>query len=715
MVGMADLNAITRIFVPAMDCPDEEREIRAALSRVPGISGLTFHLFSRQVEVRHDGDIDRVLSALAAIGMPGQPVDGSFRKADIPEAPGGPLRTFGAALALLAIAAGARLFHLFPAAGQYPFLPAVLAGGLPVAIRGFREIRNRSLGMNALMTVSIGGAAFMGELTEDAVVVTLFALANYLEAKSLDRARRATAALFESAPEQAVVRAGGVDRVIPAEHVLPGDLLVIRAGERVPVDAQVREGASDVDESVLTGESRPVGKSAGSPLHAGTVNGRGLLVAEAVRPLSDSTFARILRRVEEAQAGKAPIQATMEQFAAVYTPGVLAFALLTAALPPLLGYGAPLEWAYRALVVLVIACPCAIVLAAPVAAVSALTRATRDGILVKGANALETLGRARTIAFDKTGTLTQGRLRVVRVRTLGGATIREVVRLAAIVEAGSAHPAAEALRHEAQRLGISGSTGSTQADGFTVHEGRGVSARVDGRTVHVGNRRLFEEIGVAPATLDAALGQDGTASGCTVSIVGDDSGTIGILEMEDVPRDEAAGVVRALREMGVVRLPMLTGDREAVARATGVAVGIDEIHSGLLPEEKQALVRRMVSEAGIVAFVGDGVNDAPALALASVGIAMGAAASPAAIDTADVVLMSGDLHRLPGAVKLGRRMVSIVRQNVASALVIKAAFLAAAAAGHASLWMAVVADMGTTLIVIFNGLRLLRTAPEKER
>jgi Cd2+/Zn2+-exporting ATPase len=699
----------TRIFVPAMDCPDEEREIRAALSRLPGVSGLTFHLFSRQVVVRHAGDVETLLAALAAIGMPGQPVDGSFRKADIPEAPSGPLRTFCAALALAAIAVALHLAGLFPGAGQYLFLPAVLAGGLPVAVRGWHELRNRSLGMNALMTVSIGGAAIMGELVEDAAVVTLFALANYLEAKSLDRARRATASLFDTAPEHAVVRIGGADRVIPAEHVAPGQLLAIRAGERIPVDAVVVEGASDVDEAVLTGESLPVAKSPGSQLSAGTVNGAGFLLAEALRPLSESTFARILRHVEEAQSGKAPIQATMERFAAIYTPGVLLVGIATALLPPLLGLGNPGVWAYRALVVLVIACPCAIVLAAPVAAVSALTRATRDGILVKGANALETLGRARAFAFDKTGTLTRGRLRVVRTRTFGGATEREVVRLAAIVEGGSAHPAAEAFRHEAARLGVAPAVDAARAERFTMHEGRGVSAEVDGRIVHVGNRRLFAEIGLPVAVLDPALARDGVPSGRTVSIVGDSGGVFGIIEMEDLPRDEAGAVVDALRRMGIGRLAMLTGDHDAVARASAAIVGIEEVHAELMPEDKQALVRRMVDEAGIVAFVGDGVNDAPALALASVGVAMGGAGSATAMDTADVVLMSGDLRRLPGAVRLGRRMVGVIRQNVASALLIKAAFLAAAAAGYASLWMAVAADMGTTLLVVFNGLRLLRS------
>jgi Cd2+/Zn2+-exporting ATPase len=299
-------------------------------------------------------------------------------------------------------------------------------------------------------------------------------------------------------------------------------------------------------------------------------------------------------------------------------------------------------------------------------------------------------------------------MRVVRARTAGGATVRELVRLAAIAEAGSAHPAAEALRHEAQRLGLLGAVDPSRAEGFAVHEGRGISARVDGKAVLVGSRRLFEEAGADLSSLDALLAGDGAPSGRTASIVGGPAGILGVVEMEDLPRDESEGVVGALRAGGAERIVMLTGDHEDVARATAAAVGIEEVHAGLLPEDKQEWVRRLVAEHGIAVFVGDGVNDAPALALASVGVAMGSAGSAAAIDTADVVLMSGDLHRLPGAVAHGRRMVSVIRQNLFASLAIKAAFLAAASAGYASLWMAVVADMGTTLLVVFNGLRLLR-------
>ncbi len=701
---------VTRIFVPAMDCPDEEKEIRAALGRVPGIEGMAFHLFSRQVEVRHRGDADRILSALKSVGMEGHPVDESLRKADIPEATRSPLTTFYVSAALFLAGGLAHVLLTGTAWDERLFLAALLAGGARVALRGAREIRNRSLGMNALMTISISGTAILGEWAEGGAVVTLFALANYLEARSLDRARRATAGLFAVSPETAVVREGGpegTERTVSAEEVRAGDILVIRPGERVPVDAVVFKGASDLNESVLTGESAPVPRNEGDPLYAGTVNGRGLLLAEAVRPLAESTFARILRRVEEAQSEKAPIQTFMERFAAIYTPAVLAAAVLVAVLPPLLGHGALAEWSYRALVLLVIACPCAIVLAAPVATVSALTRATRDGILVKGARHLEALGKIRAVAFDKTGTLTGGKLKVTRVRAAGGATEADVVRLAGAVEAGSAHPAAEAVRHEARRRGIARAARGTLARTLEVIAGRGISAEVEGERVYVGNRRLFDEIGSVTPDVDAMLAESSAVATRTVSLVGTSRAVAGILEMEDAIRPEAPAVVRSLRDLGVGHVVMLTGDRADVARAAGAAVGIDEVLPGLLPDDKLDKVRELVAAHGAVAMVGDGVNDAPALALSSVGIAMGAAGSPAAIETADVALMAEDLRKIPLAVTLGRRMVSVVRQNVASALVIKAAFLMAATAGYATLWMAVAADMGTSLLVIFNGLRLL--------
>jgi Cd2+/Zn2+-exporting ATPase len=397
------------------------------------------------------------------------------------------------------------------------------------------------------------------------------------------------------------------------------------------------------------------------------------------------------------------VQTFMERFAAAYTPAVLSVALLVAALPPLLFGEAPMVWAYRGLVLLVIACPCAIVLAAPVVTLSALTRATRDGIVAKGARHLETLGKVRAVAFDKTGTLTRGRLRVVRVRPAARVAEDEVIRLAAVVEGGSAHPAAEAIRREAARRGVATAARGSLARTFVAVDGMGVSAEVDGVRVHVGNRRLFETLGCGAEGLGDPVGPD------TVVLVGSERGVAGAIDLSDELRPEAAETVRALRSLGVRHVALLTGDREAAAKSAAAAAGIDAVSHGLLPEEKLSEVRRLVAAHGAVAMVGDGVNDAPALALATVGIAMATAGSPAAMETADVALLTGDLRKIPSAVVTGRRMVSLVRQNVALSLAIKAGFLGLAVAGYATLWMAVLADMGTTLLVIFNGLRLLRT------
>jgi len=699
----------TRIFVPAMDCPDEEREIRAALSRLPEVVSLDIRLFSRQVEVRHRGSVTPVLSALRRIGMEGHPVDEALRAANLPEANRAPLNVFllsGAALLL-----GALLRAVFPGnpLARLPFLAAILVGGAPVALRGAREARNRSLGMNALMTISIGGSALLGEWEEAAVVVTLFALANHLEARSLDRARRATLDLFAASPELAVVRVGGPtgeERTVPAEEVRPGDTLIVRPGERVPVDAVIHRGTSEMNEALLTGESAPVEKKEGDPIYAGTVNGRGLLIATTARTLSDSTYARILRRVEEAQAEKAPVQSFMDRFASVYTPSVLGVAVLVAALPPLIRHEDPLVWAYRGLVLLVIACPCAIVLAAPVVTLSALTRTTRAGVLVKGARHLEALGKVRAVAFDKTGTLTHGRLRVARVRAGRGYAESEVLRLAAAVEAASAHPAAEAIRREAARRGVATAARGSLARTFATVDGQGVSAVVDGVRVCVGNRRLFEGMGHTAEMLGAL---PAAGEGTSVAIVGTEQGVAGAIDLSDELRPEAAETVRALRALGIQHIALLTGDHATAARAAAASAGIDEVSHGLLPEDKLSEVRRLTAAYGAVAMVGDGVNDAPALALATVGIAMAAAGSPAAMETADVALLAGDLRKIPFAIALGRRMVAAVRQNVAASLAIKAGFLGLAVAGYATLWMAVLADMGTTLLVIFNGLRLLRT------
>ena len=705
----SDKTTTTTIFVEALDCPDEEREIRAALERLPCVESLTFRLFARQVVVAHKGPADPVLDALKRIGMEGRPVDDTLKKADIPKNDLAQYRTF--LLAGAALVVGIFMVLLYPGKplARLPFLASIILGGFPVLLRGVREIRNLSLGMNMLMTISIGGAALLGEWIEASVVVTLFALANLLEARSLDRARRATAEIFASTPDLAVIRTGGAqgeEQTVPAGEVRPGDTLVIRPGERVPVDAVIYYGASDLNEALLTGESLPVEKKEGDPLYAGTVNGRGLLIAHASRRLSDSTYAQILRRVETAQAEKAPVQTFMERFAAIYTPAVLAAAILVAVLPPLFGYGTFSTWTYRALVMLVIACPCAIVLAAPVAAVSALTSATREGILFKGAKHLEALGKIRAIAFDKTGTLTHGRLRVTRVLPVAGAAEDEVLRLAGAVEAGSAHPVAEAIRKEAAQRGVATAARGTVARTFKVIEGQGVSAEVEGKTLYVGNAGLFDGNNSLKEEINR-LTESLSSSGGPLLFVGTQDSITGAIELADQVRAQAPETVQALRTLGVSRLVLLTGDNGVTAKSVADAVGINEMQYELLPEDKLQWIKSIVASHGAVAMVGDGVNDAPALAAATVGVAMAAAGSPAAMETADVALLTGDLRKIPFSVALGRKMVSVIRQNVYISIAIKIGFLGLAAVGFSTLWMAVIADMGTSLFVVFNGMRLL--------
>ena len=714
MPPSSDAVTTTTLFIPAMDCPDEEREIRAALERLPYVKSLTFRLLARQVVVAHTGPVEPILDTLLQIGMEGRPVNKTLQKADIPRKDYSQWRTFLLSGAALLIGIPLSFFYPDETLARLPFLVSILSGGLPVFLRGARELRNRSLGMNVLMTISIGGATLLGEWTEAAVVVTLFALANLLEASSLDRARKATAEIFTSTPDLAVIRVGGAEgeeKTIPAEEVRPGNTLVIRPGERVPVDAVIFYGSSDLNEALLTGESLPVEKKRGDTLYAGTVNGRGLLIAQASRPLSDSTYAQILRRVEQAQAEKAPVQTFMERFAAIYTPTVLGAAILIAAAPPMLGYGTFSTWTYRALVMLVIACPCAIVLATPIAAVSALTRATREGILFKGARYLEALGKVRAMAFDKTGTLTHGRLRVTRILSSVGSTEEEILRLACAVEAGSAHPVAEAIRKEAARREVATAARGTTARTFAVIEGQGVCAEVDGKMVYVGNAKLFGGMDSLKEETKRLLGALVSSEG-PLLLVGTEDFVLGAIELADQVRANAPETIQALKKLGVLRLILLTGDNEATAGTISAAIGIDEMAHGLLPEDKLERIRSLVASHGAVAMIGDGVNDAPALAAATVGVAMAAAGSPAAMETADVALLTEDLRKIPYAVVLGRKMVSVVRQNVFISIAVKAGFLGLAAVGLSTLWMAVIADMGTSLFVVFNGMRLL-SLPKK--
>ena len=554
------------------------------------------------------------------------------------------------------------------------------------------------------MAIAVIGAVAIGEGAEAGTVVFLFALAQYLQSRSMDRARHAIRALMDLTPLEATVVRDGHDRRVAVDEVAIGDLLRIRPGEKVPLDGAVVAGGSDVNQAPITGESLPVDKHPGDELFAGTINGRGWLEMRVTRLRRDTTLARIIHLVETAQAQRAPAQAFVDRFARYYTPAVIALAVGVAVIPPAV-LGAPfVDWLYRALVLLVISCPCALVISTPVSIVSALAAAARRGVLIKGGLHLERLGAIPAIAFDKTGTLTRGEPQVVGVQPLDEVPASRVLALAAALELRSEHPIAAAIVEYAKRERVE----PLEVERFRALPGLGAEAELHGRPALVGNLRLFRERRVA--TPDAERQTDlAAAQGHTAVLVAWDGRLLGAIAVSDRPRETAADVVDLLRRHGLRHVVMLTGDNEGAARTMAAALGITEYRADLLPHDKVRHVAELRARYGGVAMVGDGVNDAPALAAADVGIVMGAAGSDAALETADVALMGDDLSRIPYAMRLSRAALLTIKTNIALSVLLKAAFLALAVTGYATLWMAIAADTGASLLVIANGLRLLRT------
>ena len=583
---------------------------------------------------------------------------------------------------------------------------AIFAGGLITWRRAFVSIRARMLDMNVLMTIAVIGAAAIGEWQEGATVIFLFALGGWLESRSLERTRRSIRDLLAFEPEQARVRRAEREELVAPADVLVGETLIVRPGERVALDGIIASGASALDEAPITGESIPTDKGAGDRVFAGSLNTSGLLEVEVTSLSTDSTLTRIIYLVEEAQAAKAPAQQFVDRFSRLYTPIVVWLAVGIATLPPVAAWALGADWGgfeswlYRALVLLVISCPCALVISTPVAIVSAITRASRDGVLIKGGAFLEMAAKVRAIAFDKTGTLTHGRPVVVE---LSAEEPRAFLALAASLEANSNHPLARAVVAEAEREGVA----LQPVSEFEELPGRGVGGMVAGRRLRLVSPSFAAEIGqVGDAlSLRIAIAEE---SGRTVFVLLDDGDALGYIAVADEVRTNASDTMQRLRSAGIEHLVMLTGDNERTAEAVATLAGLSESRARLLPSDKTSAVAELRERYGVVAMIGDGVNDAPALATADLGIAMGAAGSDTAVETADVALMRDDLSALPGFFDLGRRTVANIRQNVALSIVVKLVVLVLAVFGKATLWMAVFADTGVALIVIANGLRLLK-------
>ena len=699
--------------VQGMDCASCAAAIEGSLRKLSGVRDVAVNVVGGTVRVGYEDGLVRRGELTEAIRRAGYTVAPPARAPDETESSfwtrrGRLLMTVLSGLAFLSGFAANHLGGSATVATAF-FALATVAGGWYVVPRGARALLSGSLDMNALMSIAALGAWLIGQPEEAAATMFLFAVAELLESFSMDRARNAIKALMDLSPLEARALRDGKEVLVGVDQLQVGESVLVRPGEKLPVDGVVIEGRSSVNQAPVTGESMPIDKEPGGDVFAGSLNGNGVLTIRSTKRASDSTLARIIHAVEEAQASRAPSQRFVDRFARIYTPAVVAIAVLLAIAPPLLGLGEWETWIYRALTMLVVACPCALVISTPVSIVSGLAAAARAGVLIKGGAYLEQLGTIEVIAFDKTGTITEGRPVVTDVRAFDGLSEAEVLAQAMAVEAHSEHPLAKAVL----AYGIARGLTAPRVKDFEALPGRGGRATLDGATVYVGNARLATELNALTADAREALrsvDEDGKTGVLALrQSAGSTSGVaIGIIAIADQPRRNARQALDPLRSLGVKRILMLTGDNTGTAKAIAREVGIDEVYAELLPEDKVRIVRDLEASGQRLAFVGDGVNDAPALAAATVGIAMGAAGTDVALETADVALMGDDLSTLARAVRISRKTVGIVKQNITLSLAIKAVFLLLAITGRATLWMAVAADMGGSLLVVANGLRARR-------
>ena len=692
----------TVFLVEGMDCADEVRLIEGALHNHPGVTALQFDVVRGRLVVEGPVASAEVQRLVSSLGMTARREGVSLAPTSFWKRRGRVVMTIAAGLALTAAVLVGQVGG--PAVVVMTLLAlSTIAGGWYVVPRGVRAARNRALDMNFLMSVAAGGAWIIGEQTEAAATLFLFAIAELLEGYSMDRARNAIKSLMDLSPTEATVVRDGREVRVPAAAIEVGEVVVIRPGERIPVDGEVTGGRSSVNQAPITGESMPVDKELGASVFAGSLNGQGALQVRSTKPASDTTLARIIHAVEEAQASRAPSQTFVDRFARIYTPAVVGVAVLIAILPPLLDLGDWATWTYRALAMLVVACPCALVISTPVSIVSGLAGAARAGILIKGGAHLENAGAVTAVCFDKTGTLTQGRPGVSELMPLGQRSDADVLRLALGVERHSEHPLARAVLEFGAERGISPPVSTD----FEALIGRGARATMNGEVVYLGNERLARELGTATTGAMAEMERLEHA-GKTAVLLTTQREPIAVIGIADQARPEARSALASLRNAGVRKLIMLTGDNEGTARAVAEQLGLDAFHAELLPDDKVRIVRDLEARGERVAFVGDGVNDAPALAAATVGVAMGAAGTDVALETADIALMGDDLMKLAVAMRLSRRTLQVIRQNVWFSVAVKGVFLILAVGGWATLWMAVAADMGASLIVVMNGLRALQ-------
>ncbi len=711
--------------ISGMDCAEEVAVLKRAVGPlVGGDEHLAFDVLNGRMtilETAADFASTDVTSAVARTGMSARAWDsnrkddrdGHFAQQKLYTAASGICWLIGIIVHIGTAGGLTAALKLFAGHGGQPmpwleaglFLLAILFGARFVAVKALNAARTFSPDMNLLMVVAVAGALVIGEWFEAATVAFLFALSLLLESWSVGRARNAVAALLDLTPPTVrVKRPDGMESDVPAAEVLVGSLFIVRSGDRIALDGVVVAGSGAVNQAPITGESIPVTKDLGDDVFAGTINGEGTLEVESTKSSGDTVLARIIRLVGEAHSRRAVAEQWVEKFARVYTPTVMALAVLVFLVPPLLLGGAWDTWFYRALVLLVIACPCALVISTPVSIVAALASSARQGVLIKGGAYIEMPAGLKALALDKTGTLTEGTPEVVGTYPLNGHSKSELLRCAAALEVRSSHPLAQAIVDHAERMKIE----FAPAESVEVLPGRGVTGIVNGKAFWLGSHRYATERGQeTDETLRNAARLE--ADGATVVAIGNQSHICGLVALADAIRPEAKAIVSALHSLGVEHLVMLTGDNKVTAEAVAGAVGIDEVKAELLPEDKVSAVEELIQRYSVVAMIGDGVNDAPAMARANFAIAMGAIGSDAAIETADVALMTDDLSRVPWLIAHSRRTIGVIRQNIGFSLAVKTLFVGLTAMGYATLWGAIAADVGASLLVVTNALRLLRS------
>ena len=755
------MNKERKYHISGMTCASCAQTVQKGVSRLPGVSHAALSYHSETLQIEGDFDPTEVEARVRALGYGIEAasetspftirnsqfiIEDSEYPASRPNSPAKAKSPTAAGLlaylrrqkdsrlaliGLLLVLPGLIFNELLPFLGlEHPLMDvlsiaAMLVAGGPIIRNAYRSLRfSREINISVLMSIAALGALAIGAYTEGGLVMVLFALGESLEAYSGQRARDAIRSLLDLAPAEARRLIPGdngsnAERLVPVESLAVGDRIVVRPGERIPMDGMIEAGGGTVNQAPVTGESTPVIKEIGHELYAGSINGEAALTVQVTRLAEDNTIQRMIRMVEEARERKAPAERFVDQFARVYTPAIVVLAILVAAVPPLLfdqpflnpaagGQG----WLYRALTLLVIACPCALVISTPVTIISAISNAASQGILIKGGVHLETLARLKAFAFDKTGTLTQGKPAVVAVRSVDCLhpenglcqPCEDLLALAGAIEGRSEHPLAQAVAHASVEQGLTGRY--RQADDVVALAGRGVSGTVGGQAITIGSHPYFEDT-LAHETHCLAM-KEAEAQGQTPVLLRRDGEYRGYIALSDTVRDSSRQALARLREQGVGPLVMLTGDNQAVAEQVGQDVGVDAVEANLLPEDKMAAIDRLRRQYGAVGMVGDGINDAPALAAADVGVAMGVAGSAQAMETADIALLKDDLGRLPDAIHLARRAMRAVRLNIGVAIGIKVLFLALVLVGLGSMWLAVLADVGASLLVTANGMRLLR-------